>query len=160
MNPRLLLVLVGGAAVMAATAWFTYPGQTKSVVDPAKRRYMHCEECGRERMYHPDFFDQPCPYCDKRLVATEESVKGKSSGPTSRFGLMSCVLGAELVALMAAILLVAKQRRERGQEETYYFNCGRCNQKIRFRESQVGTTALCPRCKRTVVFPEPAEEDA
>ena len=119
---------------------------------------MHCPDCGRERMYHPDLFDQPCPYCEKRLVATEESVKGKSSGPTGRFGLMISLLGVELIILMAAILFVAKQRPRNENEELIYFNCGRCGQKIRYRVAQIGATAMCPRCKRTVVFPDFADE--
>ncbi|HEX3146929.1 MAG TPA: hypothetical protein VHR66_02540 [Gemmataceae bacterium] len=158
MKLRLLLVLSLGAAIMAATVWLTYPGVTKSSLDPAKRRYMHCPECGRERMYHPDLFDQPCPYCEKRLVATEESVKAKSGGPASPFGLMYSVLGVELVALMAAILLTVKLRPPSPSEEEYYFNCGHCGQKIRYRFAQIGAAALCPRCKRGITFPDVGDE--
>jgi DNA-directed RNA polymerase subunit RPC12/RpoP len=158
MNPRLLLVIGLGAAVLATTAWLRYPGVPKSLVDPTKRRFMHCPECGRERMYHPDFFDQPCPYCEKRLVATEESIKSKNGGPTSRFGLMASLLGAEVVGLMAAILFVVKMRPRTPEDEEYYFNCARCGQKIRFRLAQVGLAAICPRCKRAIVFPEVDDE--
>ena len=87
MERKYLFILIPGFLLIVATAWFTYPpSKPKSIGDPSKYRYMHCPECNRESMYSPTAFEKPCLYCDKALVATEESIKQTGNAPIRSAG--------------------------------------------------------------------------
>ena len=154
MNRKYAVVLGAFALIMAATAWATYPSsKPKPVADPSKLGYLHCPQCLRERMYTPPDADKPCPYCEKHLVATEESIK-KTGEPRNPYGLMFVVMYVELLAAMAVIWFMSRKRPRSEEEDYLYINCEKCRQKIRYRMQQVGFSAMCRRCGQTFVYPE------
>lgn len=153
MRRNLLLVIVVGTLVVGGTIWATWPDPPKSIDDASKPKFLYCKQCGREKPYSPAEKDQVCLYCDRPMVATSESVKQKyrGAGPYSQ---MVMVVFAEVIALMFAIWIVARPRTYTPEEEFIYHFCESCNQKIRYRERQIGLMALCPRCKRPFTYPE------
>jgi ribosomal protein S27E len=159
MNHKYAVVLGAFALIMAATAWATYPSsKPKPVADPSKLGYLHCPQCLRERMYTPTDADIPCPYCDRRLVATEESIK-KTGNPGNPHSFMFVLLFAESVVAMAAVLVVGHKRHKSEEEDYLYINCEKCRQKIRYRVQQVGLAAMCRRCGQTFVYPEEGPDE-
>jgi ribosomal protein S27E len=158
MNHKYAVVLGAFALIMAGTAWATYPSsKPKPASDPSRLRYLHCPQCLRERMYTPQDAEKPCLYCDKRLVATEESIKNTGS-PGNPYTLMFVLLFAESVVAMAAVLLVG-HNRHKSEDDYLYINCEKCRQKIRYRVQQVGLAAMCRRCGQTFVYPEEGPDE-
>lgn len=152
MSRNLLLVLGAGGLIIAATVWATLPSTPKSSGDPARFRFLYCPNCGREKPYTPVEKDQQCLYCDKAMIGSAESVKqSRGAGPYSQ---MIMLVFTEVVGLMFLIWLVARPRPADPREEYIYTYCESCRQKIRYRERQVGLTALCPRCRQPFTFPE------
>jgi ribosomal protein S27E len=151
MNSKYIFVFALSAAMMAATAWATFPGKTRSLGDPSKLRYMHCPECERESMYSPAASEKPCQYCDKSLVPTEDSIKvtGAGGSPYTR---MFLAIFVEVLGLMAIVWLMGRKRHEK-EEGFLYMNCDSCRQKIRYREGQIGQVAMCRRCKSPFLYP-------
>lgn len=153
MNRKILIVLIAGASIIAATAWLTYPGKPARIRDSSNYRYLHCPQCKREKMFSPSALDQKCLYCDKEQVPTEESIAKTGVGP-SPFARMFLLIFAELLAIMAAFWLVTRRRGDDGSDEFLYFNCEKCRQRIRYRLQQIGQSAACRRCKHPFVYPE------
>lgn len=158
MNRKYVIALAVGAVVIALTVLLTSPGRPRRATDPSRYRYMHCPACYREKPYTPAGFDQPCQYCEKSLVPTEQSV-GDAGGRSERYGKMAALIGLEVVALMAILVFLARPRPVDPDGEFLYIACENCTQKIRYLERQIGQTAMCPRCKTTFVCPE-AEDGA
>lgn len=155
MGKKFLVPIAGGAALIAATVWFTLPGPPRSAGDPSRARYLYCPNCEREKPYSPLEKDQQCLYCDRPMIGSEVSVKqARGSNP---YGLTLMLVFTEVVGLMFVAWLLA-QRSADPAEEYIYISCEFCGQKIRYREHQVGNTALCPRCRKPFVFPE-CEDD-
>jgi Zn finger protein HypA/HybF involved in hydrogenase expression len=154
MNPKLISVLVLGAAAIAVTAWGTYPRKPRTA-EKADYKYMHCPECERESPYSDAPINEKCPRCDKRMVPTEESIK--TTGRSSPYTRMFLAVYAEVLALMAAVWFVTRPRPE-GEIEYLYIRCEKCRRKLRYRETQVGRPGACPRCKRAFVFPRASGE--
>jgi len=159
MNRKLLSVLAVGVLIMAGTAYLVYPSRSKSLVDLSKAKYMHCPKCIKEKMYTPAGFDIPCPYCEKPLVATTESVTNSGSTPSSPYTQLYMLLLVEVVILLAAIWYVTRPKALHGDEEFFYFNCPKCKQKIRYRQHQIGLQAQCRRCRKAFVYPEGSQEE-
>jgi uncharacterized paraquat-inducible protein A len=65
----------------------------------------------------------------------------------------------ELLAVMATVWYVLRPRTEDPDADYFYINCEKCKQKIRYRERQVGNTAMCPRCRTPFVYPEIDDRD-
>lgn len=70
------------------------------------------------------------------------------------------VLVSLLVVLIAVhIGFVVHGRKGKTKEEIlFYYWCGKCGRKLRYRESQIGKASQCPICKRPFMFPKPAEQ--
>jgi ribosomal protein S27E len=158
MNRKIGFVLAAAVVVMAATAWAAYPSRKRATGDPSKYRYMHCPKCGREKMYTPAAAEQPCLYCEKPLVPTEESILQTGREPNNPYGKMFLALYAELLAVMAAVWYISKPRPEQADEDFLYLNCQKCRQKIRYREQQIGLAAMCRRCKHAFLYPPEGED--
>jgi ribosomal protein S27E len=154
MDRKYLSVLLPGALLIAATAWLTYPpSKPKSIGDPSKFRYMHCPECSRESMYSPAGFEKQCPYCEKSLVGTEQSIKQTGNAPNP-FSQMFMLVFVELIVVMACVWYVGRPRPHNPDDEFLYINCGKCKQRIRYRVEQVGLQAMCRRCKHAFRYPD------
>jgi hypothetical protein len=158
MNRRIIVVLAAGILVIAATAWLTRPRTPKSYGDPSKYQYIHCPKCQREERFTPTALDKECMYCSIERVPTEASIKGKG-GPPNPYGRIFALVFAELVGVMAAILVVTQKMFDKPDEDFLYFNCDHCRQKIRYREEQVGLPAMCRRCKRPFLYPPEGPDD-
>jgi uncharacterized paraquat-inducible protein A len=152
MSWKYIWLLGGGVAVIAATVWTTRPAPPKSVGDPSRFRFLYCPECGREKAYTPVEKDHQCLYCDKPMIGAAESIK--QARGTSPYARTAMLVFTELVGLMAVAWYLARPRPTDPDEEFIYYFCEGCGQKIRYRETQIGHMALCPRCKRPFVFPE------
>lgn len=153
MSRKYVVALAVGAVTIVLTALLNSPGRPRRATDPSKYRYMHCPACYREKPYTPAGLDQPCQYCEKQLVPTEQTVDG-AGGRSERYGKMAALIGLEVVALMAVIVFLARPRPVDSDGDYLYIACDMCTQKIRYLERQIGHTAMCPRCKTTFVFPE------
>jgi hypothetical protein len=56
--------------------------------------------------------------------------------------------------LGANIFVVVRNRRSQCKDDVYFhLQCPKCSRRIRFRKNQFGKAALCPLCKRPIVFP-------
>ena len=159
MNRKLLSLLAAGLLILAGTAYLAYPSKPKSLVDTSKAKYMHCPKCMKEKMYTPAGIDIPCPYCEKPLVATTESVTKSGSTPSSPYSQLYMLLLVESVLLLAALWYVTRKKSADGEEEFFYFNCPKCSQKIRYHQHQVGIQAQCRRCRKAFVYPEGSHEE-
>jgi len=159
MNRKLLSVLAVGVLIMSVSTYLAYPSKPKSLVDSSKAKYMHCPKCLKEKMYTPAGIDIPCPYCEKPLIATAESVTRSGSSASSPYSQLYMLLLVEVVLLLAAIWYITRKKSEDGDEEFFYFNCPKCKQKIRYREHQVGVQAQCRRCRKAFVYPEGSLEE-
>lgn len=159
MDHKLFTVLATGLLIMAGTAYLAYPSKPKSLVDLSKAKYMHCPKCMKEKLYTAAGIDIPCPYCEKPLVATTESVTKSGSSPSSPYSQLYLFLLVEAVLLLAVVWYVTRPKAIQGDEEYFYFNCPKCRQKIRYRQHQVGVQALCRRCRKAFVYPEGSHEE-
>jgi ribosomal protein S27E len=153
MKQKTIPVIVVGAMLMGVTAWMTYPSVPKRSSESSAFRFLHCPECEREQTYSLSMIDKSCLYCEKRLVATEESIK-RPGGAPRQFGRMFMILYAELLALMAACWIVSRNWPGQDEVDYLYMNCEKCRQKIRCREEKIGLIAICRRCKHCFHYPE------
>jgi uncharacterized paraquat-inducible protein A len=141
--------------VMAGTVWFTLPAdKARPEGDPSKYRFLHCPECQRENMYSPGAAEQPCRYCEKKLVPTVDSVKQPGAAGSSPYNRMGILLLVEAFVLLALTWLLFRPRPEDQDANYLYINCDRCRQKIRYHVNQVGQAAMCRRCKHAFRYPE------
>jgi hypothetical protein len=130
----------------------------RSKTDPARKADdRHCPVCGRE---YPRgvFTADDCPYC--KLETLKSGGKSKrAGGPWGGKPVVLMVLGGIFVVLLGLNIFVSLHRRTRRNKPEVYFHlhCPRCSRKIRYRTSQFGKPALCPLCKRPIVFPKPVE---
>ena len=153
MSRKILLVLVAGAVASAITIWFTLPSSSTFISDPSKYHFMYCPHCGKEQKFDVDKYVKGCPKCGSDFVPTEESI-AVSGRPLSRYSKTFLWLMVELVAVMAGILFVTRRRAGMSDEPYVYTNCEQCRQRIRYRERQIGNSAMCPRCRKPFVYPE------
>jgi hypothetical protein len=153
MQRKLVYVLAVGAILMGVTGWLTFPSRIRSVSETSKVRYVYCPDCEREQTYTPTSFDNPCLYCEKRLVGTEESIKLRGGAPNP-YGRMFVFLYVELLILMAAFWFVSRKRPGQNEEDYLYMNCEKCRQKIRYLDNKIGQVAICRRCKHCFHYPE------
>jgi hypothetical protein len=158
MNRTLSSILSVGIIVIGLTVWLTWPTAPRTPGDPSRYKFLHCPQCEREDRYTPAAAEKACLYCEKELVPTEQSIKDRGGRP-SPYGRMFTLVAAELIALMALVLFLGRARWGDAADEYYYFNCGRCRQKIRYRIRQVGLAAICPRCKAAFTYPEVSEDE-
>jgi hypothetical protein len=66
------------------------------------------------------------------------------------------VAGLLVMAIIVAAglgWLWAKSRQAETSEPFFTLRCPDCGQKVRYRASRAGRTALCPRCKRPARLP-------
>lgn len=153
MNRQIIFTVAAGALLIAITGWVAYPAAPKKAAeDPSKHRFMHCPECKRETIYSIAGPNQVCPRCDKKYVATAQSIKSATPAH-NRFKPMVALILVELYAVAGAILVITR-RRSQAEDEFYYFNCGKCRQRIRYREKQIGLGAMCRRCRQPFRYPE------
>lgn len=135
-------------AWLVLTLGFSDVGDPNAVQAPSDGK--HCIRCGRELPAGTDSKD--CPYC-----ALEKAAGRKGNEPSSgRINLTFPVIVSSLfVILLAANILVFVRNRKAQEKDEVYFHlqCPKCSRKIRYRESQFGKAALCPLCKRPIVFP-------
>jgi ribosomal protein S27E len=154
MDRKYIAIIVPGVILISATVWLTLPTTRPTKIDDfSKIRYMHCPDCNREWPFSPDKYEHPCPYCDRRLIATEQSVKVNGTGP-SPYSTLVLLVFVELLAIMAVLWFVSRPRTHDPEDDFLYINCEKCKQKIRFRRDQVGQRAMCRRCKHTFIYPE------
>ncbi len=155
------IIFTIGLLVMGLTAWKTYPRQKRSLAPPANAKYMHCPECMAETSFDESKLDSVCMACgqEKGFVATTESLKTMSA--KSPYGKMVAFLLPEVLVLLGALWYVLKPSEHAVGEVYRYMRCANCNQKLRYRETQVGQMGACSRCKRAFRFPEgtPRERD-
>jgi DNA-directed RNA polymerase subunit RPC12/RpoP len=153
MKRDLIIVLGAGVVAVAATVYYLQPHKP----DPGKEDYkfMHCERCGTEFPYNKDqTTEMQCPRCAPKLsvmVPTKESVK--TAGTHNPYTRMFMMIYGELVVIMIAVLYVTRRRSGEEDVDYLFMRCRNCQQKLRYREQQVGQFGKCPRCKRPIIFP-------
>jgi hypothetical protein len=112
----------------------------------------HCPNCGRELPFGITAKD--CPFC--AIERRQDARRGNAASGGHRINpTFPIVAGSLFVILLAANVFVAlRNRKVQEKDETYFhLQCPKCSRKIRFRQNQFGKAALCPLCKRPIVFP-------
>jgi ribosomal protein S27E len=161
MNRRVLLVVAVGVSVLVATVWLTFPRKAKSVVrDASLLRYMHCPNCLRESLYSPAAFDTPCLYCNKQLVATEESIK--LTGVRNPYSRMLALILVEANCILGIVVCLLYFPPAPPEMEQFYTNCPnrKCKRRMRYPANRAGAEAQCPLCKTRFVNPTVEEQEA
>jgi hypothetical protein len=118
----------------------------------------HCPNCGRELPLTARTAED-CPFCKLDTSADGAGRKRSSVGIAGTSFTVPAVLLAFFVLLLGVHLWVALQRKAANyKDETLYLtSCANCTRKLRYRPQQIGRAALCPLCRRLIVFPEPDE---
>jgi len=113
----------------------------------------HCPHCGRP-LPRAAIASGECPFC--RLENGPEAAKIYRKGNVLTGRLIPYTLvGMFVVLLVANIVIAVRGRVKQERDETlYYYNCPKCNRRLRYRESQMGQLARCPLCHRPIVFPK------
>ena len=119
--------------------------------------------------------DRHCPNCERELPPTARSAedcpycKLENGGESPRKRGGGSIVGSDktvpIVLLSAFVLLLGvhlgvslRKRAAKYMDETLYLiSCAHCARKIRYRPQQIGRAALCPRCRKFLIFPEPEE---
>jgi hypothetical protein len=60
------------------------------------------------------------------------------------------VVGVLAAALVGVFLF---RNRPRRQEAVYYYQCTKCNRRLKYRARQVNGKGMCPACKQRFIFP-------
>jgi hypothetical protein len=139
-------VLVGWLVLTLVTSGDTQ--KTKAVARDDK----HCPECGRELPKNYRSGDE-CPYC--KLESHSGGKSGKRNALLRANLTFPIIVGSLFAVLLAANIIVSirARRRENKEEDYFVLQCPKCSRRIRYRESQFGKAALCPLCRRPIVFP-------
>jgi hypothetical protein len=113
---------------------------------------VHCTVCGRELPRGTDPKD--CPYCALEKRHLERTGQAAPGGRNVKLT-FPIIAGSLFFLLLAANIFAFLRNRKVQEKDEVYFHlqCPRCSRRIRFRKSQFGKAALCPLCKRPIVFP-------
>jgi predicted amidophosphoribosyltransferase len=137
--------------IVGVTVALMWPAR-RPKLDPKDLHYMYCPACERDWEYKAEKFSQGCQRCGGPLEGTKESIKTAGARPSPYSKLFAVVL-LELVVAMGVIVALSSRGGER-EVEYLYTRCPKCNQKLRYREEQIGNIGKCRRCLQTFAFPE------
>src|SRR5690348_9021488 len=132
---KLLLTALAGTLVMALSAWLMSSEARPTLKPDAKYRFMHCRNCGKEKLYDPDKLNE-CFRCGEGhpMFPTEESI-AKTGLPPSPYGRMIAPLILEFNILLALLWYLSRPARRGGSEEDteyLYTRCVKCRRKLRY----------------------------
>jgi ssDNA-binding Zn-finger/Zn-ribbon topoisomerase 1 len=156
-NSRWLKIGMGVVALLFL-AWggFMLATEGSKKTAPVRVEANKCPDCGRSLPKGAQVARE-CPYCK----LDPNAKKKKWGSQPGRSPVIPAVLGGLFVVLLAVHLGVIFRKRlgAQGEEVLYYWNCPKCQRKLRYRERQVGQASLCPLCRRPLVFPRPEEPE-
>ena len=162
MFQKMLAVSLLFMAIIGYTIYREYPTRPPTV--DKERLFMHCYKCMKETKYDEEKFNKPCRFCGEpeTQVGTKESILKAITNEDNPWSRMIVAVIIEVNLWLGSLLGVyfLSGQGEKKAEDFYYFGCPKCGQRLRYRHEKMGETGQCPRCKKTLIFPEidPEEE--
>jgi hypothetical protein len=152
-----------GLAVLgfALVAWLvltviTYSREKKS--GPVAKDDKHCPVCGRELPLASRTSGE-CPFCKVEEAANGGQGKRLGRNPAANPIVPVLLLSTFCVLLGVHVWLALRKRSWRNKEEILYItSCTKCGRRVRYRPNQIGRAALCPLCRKPLIFPQPEPE--
>src|SRR5262249_8478112 len=126
---------------------------------PAQVKEGYCPDCGRPLPKSAQVSGE-CPYCAIEVSHGERPKRIRSSLATSPvIPIVLVCLFCVLLSIHLSLFVRARAGRT-GEEVLYYYNCPKCNRKLRYRNHQIGRVSQCPICRRPLAFPRPDGSEA
>jgi hypothetical protein len=132
----------------------TYSTEKKS--GPAATDDKHCPVCRRELPLASRASGE-CPFCKVEEAANGGKGKRLSRNSAAMNPILPVVLFSTFCVLLGIhVWLALRKRSWQNKEEILYItNCGKCRRRVRYRPDQIGHAALCPLCRKPIIFRQP-----